>query len=70
MTRLESQVREAGVDGRIEVRDRLAIIIPGSGGSRRWSAEQRRQILQLATSEGFTHVAVELDPLGAALPGD
>ena len=68
MTRLESQVRESGVDCRVEVRDRLAIVVPESGVQ--LSAEQRRQILQLAKSEGFTHVAVELDPVGAALPGD
>ena len=68
MTRLESQVRESGVDCRVEMRDRLAILVPESGGQ--LSAEQRRQILQLAKTEGFTHVAVELDPVGAALPGD
>jgi len=68
MTRLESQVRESGVDCRVEMRDRLAILVPESGGH--LSAEQRRQILQLAKTEGFTHVAVELDPVGAALPGD
>ena len=68
MTRLESHVRESGVDCRVEVRDRLAIIVPRS--STRLNAEQRRQILQVAKSEGFTHVAVELDPVGAALPGD
>ncbi len=68
MTRLESQVRESGVDCRVEVRERLAIVVPESGVQ--LSAEQRRQILQLAKSEGFTHVAVELDPVGAALPGD
>ncbi|HEX6943737.1 MAG TPA: hypothetical protein VF128_12465 [Gemmatimonadaceae bacterium] len=68
MTRLESHVRESGVDCRVEVRDRLAIVVPER--SVQLSAEQRRQILQLAKSEGFTHVAVELDPVGAALPGD
>ena len=68
MTRLESHVRESGMECRVEVRDRLAILVPEHGGQ--LSAEQRRQILQLAKSEGFTHVAVELDPVGAALPGD
>ena len=71
MTRLESQLRDSGVDCRVEVRDRLAILVPEkSRGVQRLSAEQRRQVLQLAKSEGFTHVAVELDPVGAALPGD
>ena len=71
MTRFESQVRESGLDCRVEVRDRLAILIPGnSRGGSRLSADKRRQLLQLAKSEGFTHVAVELDPDVAALPGD
>lgn len=70
MTRLESHVREAGVDCRVEVRDRLAILIPETSRVSRLSADQRRQLLQLAKSEGFTHVAVELDPDVAALPGD
>ena len=71
MTRLESHVRESGLDCRVEVRDRLAILIPGkSQGSRGLGGDERRLILQLAKSEGFTHVAVELDPVGATLPGD
>ena len=70
MTRLESHVREFGVDCRVEVRDRLAILIPEESRGSRLSADQRRQVLQLAKSEGFTHVAVELDPDVAALPGD
>ena len=70
MTGLESQVRDQGVDCRVEARERLAILIPESHGSSRLTAEQRRQVLHLAKSEGFTHVAVELDPVGAALPGD
>jgi hypothetical protein len=63
-------VREYGIDCRVEVRDRVAILIPENRGTGRLTAEQRRQVLQLAKSEGFTHVAVELDPAGAALPGD
>ena len=71
MTRLESQVRDSGVDCRVEVRDRLAILIPTkSHGSTPLSAELRRQVLQVAKSEGFTNVAVELDPVVATLPGD
>ena len=70
MTRLESHVREHGIDCRVEVRDRLAILIPENRGTGRLTAEQRRQVLVLAKGDGFTHVAVELDPAGAALPGD
>jgi hypothetical protein len=70
MTRLEALVREHGIDCRVEVRDRVAILIPESRAIGRLTAEQRRQVLQLAKSEGFTHVAVELDPAGAAFPGD
>lgn len=71
MTRLESHVTDSGLDCRVEVRDRLAILIPEQNRDNgRLNAEQRRLILQLAKSEGFTHVAVELDPIGATLPGD
>ena len=71
MTRFESQVRESGLDCRVEVRDRLAVLIPGkSRGDSRFSEDERRQLLQVAKNEGFTHVAVELDPDVAALPGD
>lgn len=71
MTLLESQLRDSGMDCRVEVRDRLAILIPEkSEDDGHLSGEQRRLILQLARSEGFTHVAVELDPAGAAFPGD
>ena len=70
MTRLESQVRDSGVDCRVEVRDRLAILIPEKNQGGHLNADQRRQVLQLAKSEGFTHVAVELEPLVATLPGD
>jgi len=70
MTRLEPHLRDTGLECRVEVRDRLAILIPGKGGDEgHLSAEQRRLILQVAKSEGFTHVAVELDPVGAALSG-
>lgn len=71
MTRLETHLRESGLACRVEVRDRLAILVPETGRENvRLDVEQRRLILQLAKSEGFTHVAVELDPAGAALPGD
>ena len=71
MTRLESQVRESGMDCRVEVRDRLAILIPGSSEDvSRLTAERRRQVIQFAKGEGFSHVAVELDPVGATLSRD
>ena len=70
MTRFESQVREKGVDCRVEVRERLAILIPGKSRDSRFSVDERRQVLLLAKDEGLTHVAVELDPDVAALPGD
>jgi hypothetical protein len=63
-------VREQGIDCRVEVRDRLAILIPENRGTGRLTAEQRHQLLQFAKSEGFTHVAVELDPIVATLPRD
>ena len=67
--RFEADVRESGVTCRVEIRDRLAILVP-DGSHVRLSAEDRRRVLQHARAEGFTHVALEIDPDGAAVPGD
>lgn len=63
---LESRLREAGVACKVEVHDRLAILATSSAVTR----DDRMRMIQLARAEGFTHVCVELDPDGAALPGD
>jgi hypothetical protein len=67
--RFEADVRETGITCRVEIRDRLAILVP-DGNHVRLSAEDRQRILQRARAEGFTHVALEIDPDGAAVPGD
>lgn len=67
--RFEADIRESGVTCRVEIRDRLAILVP-DGSHVRLSAEDRRRILQRARAEGFTHIAIEIDPDGAAVPGD
>ena len=67
MTALESQLRDAGIPCRVEVRERLAILVPDSEGL---AHDQRLRAIQLARTEGFSHVCVELEPRGAALPGD
>ena len=67
--RFEAEIRETGVTCRVELRDRLAILVPDSGHVQ-LSAEDRKRILQRARAEGFTHVALEIDPDGAAVPGD
>lgn len=66
--RLEARLRDAGLSCRVEARERLAIVVPFPGGSLR--AVDRTRLVQLARDEGFTHVAIELNPDGAALPGD
>ena len=67
MTSLETQLRDAGISCRVEVRDRLAILVPDRAVPTR---DERLRMLQLARAEGFTHVCVELEPGGASLPGD
>jgi hypothetical protein len=52
----------------MEVRDRLAIIIAAPDSL--MTAAVRADVLRLAKEEGFTHVALELEPDGAALPGN
>lgn len=66
--RLAARLRDAGLSYRVEARERLAIVIPLPGSS--LSAGDRTRVLQLARDEGFTHVAIELDPDGATLSGD
>ena len=68
MNELTARLREHGVDCRVETRERLAVLIPAGEYSPR--AEDRRQVLTLVRGEGFTHVALELDPDGAALLRD
>ena len=67
MTTLESRLREAGITCRVEVRERLAILVPESAVP---TGDERLRAIQLARTAGFSHVCVELEPHGAALPGD
>jgi len=64
---LTSRLAQEGITCRIEVRDRLAIIVAAPGYL---TAAVRADVLRLAKEEGFTHLALELDPDGAALPGN
>ena len=67
MTALEERLRDAGIGCRVEVRERLAVLVPDGA---RLTGEERLRAVQLARAEGFSHVCVELEPHGAALPGD
>lgn len=64
---LQAGLRDAGIPCRVEERDRLAIVIPRAAAIGR---DERLLMIQMARGQGFTHVAVELDPDGAPLPGD
>jgi hypothetical protein len=66
---LETRLRGEGFGCRVEERDRLAILIPDEP-SRALTRDERRRALHLAREEGFSHVAIELDPGVATLPGD
>ena len=66
--RLAARLRDAGLSCRVEAFERLAIVIPLPGSP--LGTGDRTRVLQLARDEGFTHVAIELDPDGATLPGD
>ena len=68
---LALQLRDLGMPCRLEARERLAIVIPDAVDTGApLNGEARSRVLQLLRAEGFTHVALELDPDGAALPGD
>ena len=65
---LEQRLRDEGFAYRAEVRDRLVILVPGETAD--LAREERVRVTRIALAEGFTHVAVELDPDGASLPRD
>jgi hypothetical protein len=65
---LTTRLQQHGIACRIEERDRLAIIVANQNSFS--TAAARAEVLRLAKEEGFTHVALELDPDGAALPGN
>jgi hypothetical protein len=56
---LEAALVRAGFDIRVEVRDRLALLIPRTN-SAVMTEPQRRAVIALAVEHGFTHVALEL----------
>jgi hypothetical protein len=66
MSALETLLREQGMECLVEVHDRLAILVPDST----LHIPDRKRVVELARASGFTHVAIELDPDGATLPGD
>jgi hypothetical protein len=57
---LERDLARAGIAARVEVRDRLALLIPRDADASLTSEAQRRVALALAAEAGFTHVALEL----------
>ncbi len=57
---LERALVDAGIAARVEVRERLAILIPRGNDANLKSEAQRRVVLALAAERGFTHVALEL----------
>jgi hypothetical protein len=66
--RLEARLFDCGITCRVEVRDRLALVVPF--GELAVNADVRADIVNMARAEGFTHVAVEIDPERAPLSGD
>jgi hypothetical protein len=65
---LEAKLLDFGIACRVEVRDRLAVVVPV--GELAVNADVRAGIVSRARAEGFTHVAVEIDPDRAPLSGD
>jgi hypothetical protein len=59
MMPLEHELARAGVEARVEVRQRLVLVVPRDPGQV-LTAEQRRAIVALAAAQGHTHVALEL----------
>jgi hypothetical protein len=57
---LEEALRRLGVSGRVEARERLALLVPRAGIAVLADAAARRQAASLAREHGFTHLALEL----------
>jgi hypothetical protein len=57
---LEEALRRLGVSGRVEARERLAVLVPRAGIAALADAATRRQAASLAREHGFTHLALEL----------
>jgi hypothetical protein len=57
---LEAALGRIGIGGRIEARERLAVLVPGAGVALLADAALRRQASALAREHGFTHLALEL----------
>ena len=66
---LERRLRDAGIACRVEIRDRLAILIPDVP-SESVSRDERLRALRIAREEGFSHAAIEIDPDVAAVSRD
>lgn len=59
---LERALRAHGLDGVVEARGGLAVLIPRESASDFAMSERRDLALRLAREHGFTHLAVELAP--------
>jgi hypothetical protein len=70
---LAAALEAIGVRADVEVRDRLAILLPVSGSdiAALTDDDTRRQAVALAKREGFTHLTLEIRPAArASLPRD
>jgi len=59
-TTLRTMLASRGLHVTVEARGTLALLVPGSSGAAHLSPSERRAVVQLARSAGFTHVALEL----------
>jgi hypothetical protein len=57
---LEAALGRLGITGRIEARERLAVLVPSGGIAELADAATRRRASALAREHGFTHLALEL----------
>lgn len=58
---LRAALESIGVHGRVEARDRLAVLtVPGDEVSVLFDEERRRRAIALARDHGFTNLALEL----------
>ena len=70
---LGSALSDLGISARVEARDRLAVLHPAGIGDGAAIAAQRGRVVALASTHGFSHVALEATSAAAdaaAIPGN
>ena len=65
---LGAALADWGISATVEARDRLAVIKPLAAGDVESLTSARPRIVTLAAAHGFSHVALDVTPVGGVTP--